>query len=114
MMIGENIMQIRPWDIWLAAVKFEDSDEIKHRPVLISENGTVFIVAFKITSHRPRDQWGEYAIKEWSSAKLKKESTVRLNRRLQLDKSELIHYIGKLDPYDIINIQKILKNNPRI
>lgn len=97
------------WEIWLADVKFEDSDEVKQRPVVIVEENVAFILALKVTSHKPREKFrGEYSIKFWSEAGLHKESTVRISQKLHLEKKDLSRRLGRLHPSDIIQIQTFL------
>lgn len=98
-----------PWEIWIARVKFEDSDEIKNRPVLILENGQAFILALKITSHCPREYCsGEYKVTNWEKSGLDRQSTVRCSKRLRLIESDLVHRIGRLHPYDIMMLQELV------
>ncbi len=68
----------------------------------------MFILALKVTSHPPRDEWGEYKLAEWQYAGLKKESTVRISKQLRLKESDLVHRIGALHQSDIMNIQRIM------
>lgn len=101
---------IRPiaWEVWLANVRFEDVPETKKRPVVVTETGEAFIIALKVTSHEPRDAWGEYALMEWRTAGLKKQSTVRISKRLRLPKTALVHRIGVLHQADILAIRTII------
>lgn len=107
--IGANGMSsFAPWDIWWADVKFEDSDEVKRRPVIILETGAVFALSAKVTSHEARNQWGEYEIVKWQTAGLQKPSTVRLTQLFEIDYKAFKSKIGRLHAYDIANIQKQL------
>lgn len=101
-------MQFCPWEVWLAAVQFEDSPEVKNRPVVITSTGDVFVLALKVTSHPPRNAWGEYALTHWQAAGLRNASTVRISKLLHLRPSDLVHKIGTLDIIDILAIRKIL------
>ena len=101
-------MTINPWEVWFAAVRFEDSPQIKNRPVVVTSTGNIYVIALKVTSHNPRNEWGEYALQQWQSAGLDKPSTVRIGKRLRLQQSDLVYKIGKLHPQDILNIQRIL------
>ena len=99
----------RKWEIWLANVKFDDSDEVKQRPVVIVENNIAFILALKVTSHTPRKGfYGEYALKYWQEAGLNKESTVRISQRLKLEEHDLNRRLGRLHSSDILQIQSYL------
>ena len=94
------------WDIYLAEVKFQDRDIWKNRPVLIIEDKITLVISLKMTSHSPRE--GEYAIKYWKRANLNKPTTVRINKILTLDKSQLIHKIGRLQAEDIEEIKLLI------
>ena len=101
-------MTIKPWEVWFASVRFEDSPEVKKRPVVVTSSGEIFVLALKVTSHAPRNVWGEYALQQWQAAGLKKPSTVRIEKRLRLEYRDMVHKIGRLHPLDIMAIQRIL------
>lgn len=101
--------EFQPWDVWWADVRFEDQPtETKVRPVVILSSGELFVVAIKVTSHVPRDQWGEYALIRWKEAGLPKPSTLRLQKRLRLQRADLRARIGALHPSDIFAIERLL------
>lgn len=102
-------MQFRRWDVWFASVRFEDSDEVKARPVVITDHGEVYVLALKVTSHAPRDAWGEYALVYWREAGLSKPSTVRISKRLRLEPRDMIRKVGTLHPMDIMSIVEIIR-----
>ena len=104
-------MTIKPWEVWFAAVRFEDSPQIKNRPVVVTSSGAIYVMALKVTSHVPRNERGEYALQHWQAAGLNKPSTVRIGKRLRLQQSDMVHRIGKLHPLDILNIQRIIAGN---
>ena len=104
-------MTIKPWEVWFAAVRFEDSPQIKNQPVVVTSSGAIYVMALKVTSHVPRNEWGEYALQHWQAAGLNKPSTVRIGKRLRLQQSDMVHRIGKLHPLDILNIQRIIAGN---
>lgn len=104
-------MTIKPWEVWFAAVRVEDSPQIKNRPVVVTSSGAIYVMALKVTSHVPRNEWGEYALQHWQAAGLNKPSTVRIGKRLRLQQSDMVHRIGKLHPLDILNIQRIIAGN---
>lgn len=105
------MMTIKPWEVWFAAVRFEDSPQTKNRPVVVTSSGNIYVIALKVTSHAPRNEWGEYALQHWQTAGLQKPSTVRIGKRLSLQPCDMVHKIGKLHPLDIMNIQRILAGN---
>lgn len=104
-----NTDRIRPWDIWWALVHFEDTDQVKRRPVIILDTEEMFVISLKVTSHEARHQWGEYEILYWKSAGLPKPSTVRLTQILKLQYQSLDKPIGTLHSIDIVNIQDLLQ-----
>ena len=104
-------MTIKPWEVWFAAVRFEESPQIKNRPVVVTSSGAIYVMALKVTSHVPRNEWGEYALQHWQAAGLNKPSTVRIGKRLRLQQSDMVHRMGKLHPLDILNIQRIIAGN---
>lgn len=103
---------MQKWEIWLANVRFEDKpDEYKLRPVLVIDKENIYFLSFKMTSHKPRDNYfGEYSIQFFQEAGLKKPTVIRLSKKLLLLEKEFINKIGKLHPYDINEVMKILKN----
>jgi hypothetical protein len=95
------------WEIWLANVYFEEDPlKSKRRPVVVVPDGS-FIKVFKVTTHVPRDDY-DYPLKKWSSAGLRGESVVRMDKVIVLLQGDLIHKIGKLHPIDIFQIKSIL------
>ena len=95
------------WDVWLARVKFEETDEESMRPVLLTnQDDTIKIYCLKMTSHEPRR--GEYSLIRWVEAGLRMQTTVRVEKLLYLETDRFIHRIGHLDPADIIGIQQII------
>jgi len=99
-------MKYNQWDIWLAKVKFEDSSDCKKRPVLIVDGRFVAVVAVKMTSQPPR--CGEYVLQDWKKSGLRKPTTVRISKFLQLTDSDFCFRIGKLSSLDRMNIEKML------
>lgn len=101
---------MKRWDIYLANVRFEDApNQSKIRPVIVIDNNTVVSVTInciKMTSQPPRN--GEYVLKDWSAAGLKKQTTVRISKVLKLNKADFIKQIGVVQPIDIVEIQKLL------
>ena len=97
---------MKKWDIYIADVPFEDFSQKKVPPVLILEDAVVFISCLKMTSHAPRE--GEYLLRRWKEAGLRKPTTVRLSKRLKLQQRDIRKWIGTLHPIDIIEIERIL------
>ena len=99
-------MIFNEYDIFLAKVPFEDIPQEKIRPVLILKDRVYLVECLKMTSAKTR--FGEYELKEWKKAGLDRQTTVRLTKRLKLDKTKFIKKIGHLTPIDIIEIQRLL------
>lgn len=96
-------MSYDKWDILLADVPFEDLPESKLRPVLVLGDEAHVLDCLKMTSQLPRT--GEYVLRKWSEAGLHKPTTVRIGKRLMLDKCKVRKKIGALHPVDIIEIE---------
>ena len=95
------------WDIWIAKVKYEDSEEVKVRPVLIVNGMERCVLSLKITSHTPRESFdGEYQVVEWEKAGLIKPSTIRIGKRIILPEEAFIKKIGRLTDIDRTNVEK--------
>lgn len=99
-------MSYNAWEVWAAEVKFEASPQVKSRPVLILEDKVAYAICIKMTGTPPRR--GEYALKDWGLVGLKKPTTVRLEKVLNLYPRDLKYKIGDLSPLDIANIQSML------
>ncbi len=90
---------MKRYDIWRANVRFEDSPEVKARPVLII-GSAAYIIAYKITGTDRGDELDEYRIRYWHEAGLVKESSVRINKAIKLVKGDMIEKVGELDERD--------------
>lgn len=103
--------QINKWEIWSAEYRYEDEPSIsKRRPVLVIDDDCDFpVLLAKITSRLPRDGYfGEYSVRFWKEAGLNKESTVRLSKVLWAEEHDLKTKIGRLHPYDILQIERLM------
>lgn len=97
------------WDIYWAAVAYEDHPaEIKLRPVVITNSGDAYIIAFYTTSQSPKPGYDCYTIRYWQNAGLKRPSNVRLDKALHLRPSDMREYIGRLSEPDILCIHLAL------
>ena len=101
------MMRCKKWEVWFAKVKFEDSDIIKKRPVLIVGEKQGFIISLKMTTHYPRNN-AEYTLKYWARVGLDKETTIRTSKICVLKDNDLVRKMGHLAEYDMIQIQNIL------
>ena len=60
------------YEIWWAQVRFEDTPEIKRRPVLIW-NDLAYVIAYKMTSADRGDSREEFRIEYWKEAGLDRD-----------------------------------------
>lgn len=84
------------YEIWQARVKFEDTDDVKERPVLIW-GGQAYLVAYKMTGTDRGGDQDEYRVRYWKEAGLSKPTSIRLRKVLRLEKDDLLYQIGELD-----------------
>ena len=98
-------MKIKQWEIWWADVKFEESDEIKRRPVLVINPQKAFVMSLKMTGTCRGDNSSEYVVREWKKAGLSKPTFIRLKGYLKLYSKDFHGKIGTLDPLDIYLLQ---------
>ncbi len=98
-------------DIWLVLIpKVITKNNITHidlekRPCLIIDNGHGFIIeenkdylGLKITS---KEGERHREITNWYDLGLKKDSFVRIETPIKIEKGQLIHKIGKMNKYDL-------------
>lgn len=97
-------MTFRPWDVWLADVRFDDIPDSKRRPVIVTEDNGTSVLVLKCTSKPARR--GEYVLRYWQDAGLMVETTVRIAKILELDEKSFIKNLGRLHPYDILELRK--------
>lgn len=105
--MGELPMNYNRWDILLADVPFDDQPETKVRPVLVLGEDVHVLDCLKMTSKPPRP--GEYLLRKWSEAGLRKPTVVRIGKRLSLGKCRIRKKIGTLHPADAIEIENRMR-----
>lgn len=100
---------MKPWDIYWATIQYEDSDQSKKRPVLLTTNGEAYQLGFKMTT-KARDHELEYSLKDYSGAGLKKPTIVRLTHKVipsaPLQESDFIGRVQKEDRKNILRLCK--------
>ena len=107
MMIGMYMLKYKRWEVWFAKVKFEDSEEIKKRPVLILNENNGLAISLKMTSQKPRDN-SDYALKHWIKAGLDRETVVRTSKLCHLMDIDFDRKLGRISEYDALQIQTIM------
>lgn len=101
------------WEVWWAKVKFEGSDEVKRRPVLVCGKSGIYLLSCKVTSHDPRDNYeGEYLL-DWQYCGLDCPSTARLGVRIPLLDRDFEGKIGTVSVKDVREISNILNRLTR-
>lgn len=93
------------YEIWYAHVRFEDSTEIKERPVLIWNDMAYMIVGYKMTGTDRGNDEREFPIEYWKEAGLSKPTTIRIGKLLQLRQSDFTRKIGILDKRDQLRFE---------
>ncbi len=91
---------MKRFEIWYAKVRFEDSSEIKERPVLIWNDMAYLVVSYKLTGTDRGESNKEFRIQYWREAGLAKPTSIRIGKLLQLVHADFIRKIGVLDPRD--------------
>lgn len=104
-------MMIKRWDIYWAYVKYEESDEVKRRPVLIINSTVAAIISFKMTSKDRGDEPPEYEVREWKEAGLPVQTYVRCDKPIRLSERDLDGKIGQLTERDRLLLGLRLQGN---
>ena len=98
-------MKCKPWEIWWASVRFEDSCESVVRPVLVIDVTTMYAICIKMTKTKRQ---GEYSMLDWVKSGLSHETTIRQTKLLQLIDSDLKSKIGNVSMRDKANIIQLI------
>lgn len=93
------------YEIWDAKVRFEDSDEVKERPVLIWNETVCVVMAYKMTGTDRGDSKDEFSVHYWEDAGLTKPTFIRISKLLRLRQVDLIRKRGELDPRDRLRFE---------
>ena len=106
---------MQKYDVVLYNVKYDDTDEMKQRPIIILDAENDYAIATSCTTHRPRSQFfGEYVLQDYKQAGLNKPTTARLSKIVDVNESNIIRHLGKLSIRDIENIETLLYGNVQI
>lgn len=106
---------MKPMDIYIADVPFDEGTGSKVRPALVIEVGSEKVVVFKVTSQyknkSEKIKKMYYPIKEWEKAGLKKESCVDTHKLYRLAKRWIFSRkpIGKLTAIDRLGIFEFIE-----
>lgn len=95
---------MRKWDVFLANVKYEDESVWKERPIVVFDTDQYYVMGFYSTSQK-KGFANEYEVVDWNGARLDKKTYVRIDKTLEIHKTNILHQIGRLRPIDILGIQ---------
>lgn len=107
---------MRPMDIYVADVPFDDKDASKLRPALVVKVSNSRVNVFKITTkYKKKSEKIKkfyYPIKEWTEAGLKEQSYVDVHRTYNISQRVVFSRkpIGKLTSLDILALFKFIQN----
>ena len=92
-----TINNLNQWDIWFAEFPFEDTSELKDRPVIILSIEPLKVLSIKVTSSGPRtEDKFDIPITKWQDAGLKNASTARIAKTIRLDVDKFRRKLGTL------------------
>ena len=104
-------MSYKRWDIYFAmAPHFENPNISTRHPVMIWNENTAFLIAFKMTSTDRGNEGKEYRLQEWKAAGLDHETSIRLIMPVRIDKSQIREYVGTIQSIDRFKIEEKLIN----
>ena len=96
-------------DIWLIKYVFEDNPtKFANRPVVLINDNENSYICVKMTKQSPRDKY-EYSIKDWASAGLNMQTTIRTSKMLPISDKIIIKKLGTLQPYDLSEFRNKLE-----
>lgn len=107
---------MRPMDIYVADVPFDDKDASKLRPALVVKVSNSRVNVFKITTKYKKKSENikkfYYPIKEWTKAGLREQSYVDVHRTYNISQRVVFSRkpIGKLTSLDILALFKFIQN----
>lgn len=91
-------------EIWLAKFQFDDTLEVKIRPIVIMGNekatDNISVITCPISTSRPRNEF-DVEIVNWESLGLRKKSVIRTSKIKPIMKQLLLKKIGHL-PLDLL------------
>lgn len=98
---------MKPWEIYWATIQFEDSNETKRRPILVTKNGDIYQLGFKMTT-KNRDGELEYRLNDYVGAGLNRPTLVRLSHKVKpstpLKEKDYIGEVQQIDRKEILRI----------
>lgn len=101
----------KPWEIWLAYVRFSDHPEIgKVRPIVIIDRETYAFIVAKITSAKPRANYQYHELQDWKEEGLLVPSRIQVAPLIALNPKDLLRKkpLGKLSNRDRVAFANLL------
>ena len=107
------------WDVVLLSYPFTDLTSVKVRPAVvvsptlqnqIGEDATFVLITSNVLRYSPFDLIVQSNDPEFSKTGLLKDSTIRVNKVMTLNKRMVIKTIGKLDRNLISAVEKCLRD----
>ena len=104
-------LEPRPWEIWLAYVRFADHPDVgKVRPVVIIDERVSAIVAAKVTTAAPQKRFSYCELADWQAEGLLRPSRAQVMPLFQLSRADVLRDapLGTLTERDRVALQAAL------
>ena len=101
----------RPWEVWLAYVRFADHPEVgKVRPVVVLDGRAAAVVVAKVTSAGPHERYSYCELVDWRDEGLLRASRVQLAPLFRLGRGDFLRGepLGALTERDRLALQGAL------
>ena len=98
------------FDIYMADIKFEDTDNAKTRPSIILQESPENIIVIKVTSQK-HTKVPQYELQDWVQEGLWKKSYVDLNKVYKIKKDNIKQILGRLTEVDKNGLIQAIHNN---
>ena len=104
---------LRPWDVWLAYVRFADHPDVgKVRPVVVidPDSDVTAIVSAKVTTAAPQERFPSCELADWEAEGLARPSRVQVEPLFRVGVHEFLRNapLGRLTTRDIAALQNAL------
>lgn len=107
----ENKSDLRPWEIWLAYVRFADHPDVgKVRPVVIIDERISAIVVAKVTTAALQERFSYCELADWKVEGLLRPSRVQVLPLFQISRADVLRDepLGMLTERDRTALQAAL------
>ena len=103
---------VRPWDIWLAYLRFADHPEVgKVRPIVIIDHRAAAFIVAKVTSAEPSERFAYCDLSDWQDEGLVRPSRVQVVPLFQVTDDQLLRDepLGTLSDRDRMALRAALE-----